>query len=98
MLTAEENRRTSASAPIRADIQEHIAWLRKRLKGIERELSQALRNSPLWREQENLLRSVPCIAPVVTVTLLADLPQLGILDPNHPDPPAPLPPLHHSIT
>src|SRR3981081_3380721 len=36
MLTAEENRRTSASAPIRADIQEHIAWLRKRLRDIEK--------------------------------------------------------------
>ncbi len=45
MLTAEENRRTSASAPIRADIQEHIAWLRKRLRDIEKELSQAYPSS-----------------------------------------------------
>jgi transposase len=79
MLTAEENRRTSASEPIRADIQEHITWLRKRLRGVDKELSQAVRTSPLWREQENLLRSVPCVGPVVTVTLLADLPELGTL-------------------
>jgi len=79
MLTAEENRRASASATIRPDIQEHIGWLRKRLKGIDKELSQALRTSPLWREQEDLLRSVPGIGPVVTVTLLADLPELGVL-------------------
>jgi transposase len=79
MLTAEENRRASASATIRPDIQEHIGWLRKRLRGIDKELSQALRTSPLWREQEDLLRSVPGIGPVVTVTLLADLPELGVL-------------------
>jgi transposase len=79
MLTAEENRRASASATIRPDIQEHIGWLRKRLSGIDKELSQALRTSPLWREQEDLLRSVPGIGPVVAVTLLADLPELGVL-------------------
>jgi transposase len=79
MLTAEENRRASASAAIRADIQEHLTWLHKRLKSIDKELSQALRSSPLWREQEDLLRSVPGVGPVVTVTLLADLPELGVL-------------------
>jgi transposase len=79
MLTAEENRRTSASSALREDIQEHIAWLRKRLRGIDTELRQALRTSPIWREQEDLLRSVPCIGPVVSTTLLADLPELGVL-------------------
>jgi transposase len=77
MLTAEENRRSSAAATIREDIQEHIAWLRKRLKSLDQELSQALRSSPIWREQENLLRSVPGIGPVVSATLLAGLPELG---------------------
>jgi transposase len=80
MLTAEENRRKTAPTTIRADIQAHIAWLRNRLKGVDKELSQAVRTSPLWREQENLLRSVPGIGPVVSVTLLADLPELGALD------------------
>ena len=80
MLTAEQNRRKTASAAIRSDIQVHITWLRKRLKGVDEELSQAVRTSPLWREQEDLLRSVPGIGPVVSVTLLADLPELGTLD------------------
>ena len=38
-----------------------------------------MRSSPLWREQEDVLRSVPGIGPVVSVTLLADLPELGVL-------------------
>lgn len=79
MLTAEENRRKTASSAIRGDIQEHIAWLRKRLRGVDRELGQAVRSSSLWREQEDLLRSVPGVGPVVSVTLLADLPELGTL-------------------
>ena len=79
MLTAEENRRKTAPMPIRADIQEHIAWLRKRLKGVDQELNLAIRSSSLWREQENLLRSVPGVGPVVSATLLADLPELGAL-------------------
>jgi len=79
MLTAEENRLRTAPAPVRADIQEHIAWLRKRLKGVDQEPKQAIRSSSLWREQENLLRSVPGVGPVVSATLLADLPELGTL-------------------
>jgi transposase len=79
MLTAEENRRSTAPAAIRADIQDHIAWLRKRLKDLDKELSQAIRTSSLWREQEDVLRSVPGVGPVVSVTLLADLPELGTL-------------------
>jgi transposase len=80
MLTAEENRRHTAPSAIRADIQAHILWLRKRLKGVDTELSQAVRSSPLWREHEDLLRSVPGVGPVVSVTLLADLPELGTLN------------------
>ncbi len=79
MLTAEENRRKTASTGIGADIQEHIVWLRKRLHGVDRELSQAIRSSSLWREQENLLRSVPGIGPALSAILLADLPELGTL-------------------
>jgi transposase len=80
MLTAEENRRKTASTAIRLDIQAHISWLRKRLKGVDKELSQAVRSSSLWREQEDLLRSVQGVGPVVSVTLLADLPELGTMD------------------
>ena len=80
MLTAEDNRRRTAPTAIRADIQAHMAWLRKRLQDLDKELGQALRASPLWREREDVLRSVPGIGPTVTATLLAELPELGTLD------------------
>ena len=80
MLVAEQNRRTSAPPAIRTDIDAHLAWLRERLKGVDTELRQAVRGSPLWRAQEDLLRSVPGIGPVTSLTLLAELPELGTVD------------------
>ena len=79
MLVAEDNRRRSAPVAIRADIQAHLVWLRKRLKDLDQELGQVLRSTPLWREREDVLRSVPGIGPTVTATLLAELPELGAL-------------------
>ena len=81
MLTAERNRRAGVSPSIRAEIDEHVAWLTARLKQADRELVRLLRGSPLWRERDDLLEGVPGVGPVLTATLVADLPELGTL--NH---------------
>ena len=39
-----------------------------------------MRGSPLWREQEDLLSSVPGVGPITARTMLAELPELGSLD------------------
>ena len=62
------------------EIRAHIRWLEARLKERNRDLDRMLRNSPLWREQEDLLRSVPGVGPVLCATLLAGLPELGRLN------------------
>lgn len=80
MLTAEKNRLSSAPTCAQKRIQAHIAWLTTELARIEKDLDHAIRNSPVWREQEDLLQSVPGIGPVVTRTLLAELPELGTLN------------------
>jgi transposase len=38
-----------------------------------------VRESPAWREKDDLLRSVPGVGPVLSLTLLAELPELGRL-------------------
>lgn len=43
-------------------------------------LADAIQNNTAWRAQEQLLRSVPGIGPVICRTLLADLPELGQLN------------------
>jgi transposase len=79
MLVAEKNRLQAAGAPIRERIARHIAWLEQELADIDGDLDQVIRSSPLWREQDQLLRSVPGVGPVLSTTLLAELPELGTL-------------------
>jgi transposase len=79
MRTAEQNRREHATGRIRDRIEVHLAWLTAELAQVDRELDQTIQQSPLWREHEDLLKSVPGIGPVVARTLLASLPELGTL-------------------
>ena len=80
MLTAEKNRLSSARKVVRQRIEDHITWLEQELANIDRELRERIRKSPVWREKDDLLQSVPGIGPVVSATLLAELPELGALD------------------
>lgn len=79
MLTAEKNRLLSASASIRKSLRAHITWLERELEHTDTDLTNAIQQSPVWREKDELLRSVPGVGPVLTSTLLANLPELGTL-------------------
>ncbi len=61
-------------------IRAHLRWLEAELADIDTQLHDAVQASPVWREREDLLRSVPGIGPTTACTLLADLPELGTLD------------------
>ncbi len=80
MITAERNRLHTASQRVQPQIKEHILWLKRQIKDLDKDLSDAIRSSPLWRAQENLLRSAPGVGPVVSSVLLAKLPELGTLN------------------
>jgi transposase len=71
MLTAEKNRLRQAGPAVRAKVAAHIAWLEQALADLDGELDQTLRASPLWREHDHLLRSVPGVGPTVSLTVLA---------------------------
>lgn len=60
-------------------IRKHITWLNHCLAELDRELGQRVRASPAWRERIDLLRSTPGVGPVLSATMLADLPELGTL-------------------
>jgi len=80
MMVAERNRgRLLQSARLRKRIERHIAALQKELTEIERDLDESIRGTPVWRENEDLLKSVPGIGDATARTLLADLPELGTL-------------------
>jgi transposase len=80
MLTAERQRLGTSRAPVRGRVQAHIRWLEQELADLDDELGRTVRQSPIWREREALLRSVPGIGPATALTLLAELPELGRLD------------------
>ena len=80
MLTAERNRLRTAPQRVQPQIKEHILWLKRQIKDLDKDLHDSIRSTPLWRAQENLLRSVPGVGPVVSSILLAKLPELGALN------------------
>lgn len=80
MVTAERNCLHTASPRVTPQIKDHILWLKRQIKDLDQDLGDTIRSSPLWRAQENLLRSVPRVGPVVSSILLAQLPELGNLN------------------
>ena len=80
MIVAETNRLSGASKAVRKRINAHLRWLEAELKRADKDLDQSIRQSPIWRENEDLLRSVPGMGPVISRTLLAELPELGRLN------------------
>lgn len=84
MLTAEKNRLGQAvgrsTYATKKSLKKHIAFLERELAMTDIDLHTMVRESPIWRERDDLLQSVPGVGPVVARTLLAELPELGQLD------------------
>lgn len=79
MVVAEKNRLGFAPRPLHRGIQQHIRWLEHQLDDVTGELAAQIEASPVWRAQDDLLRSVPGIGPIVSAVLLGELPELGTL-------------------
>jgi transposase len=84
MLQAEKNRLTQliflpGKQQVRKSIKKHISFLERELHLAESDVEDAVRKSPLWRERDDLLQSVPGVGRVLSFTLLSDLPELGRL-------------------
>ncbi len=80
MLTAEKNRLHRVASPaVRSRIKAHIAWLEGQIGELDQELDRAIRESPVWREKDELLQSAKGVGRVLSTTLLAELPELGTL-------------------
>ena len=80
MLVSEKNRLGTAIGAVSPRIEAHIAWLEQELSDLDQGLRQTLRRSPVWREKDDLLRTVPGVGEQISLTLLANLPELGTLN------------------
>ena len=83
MLQAERNRVGqvfgTGKKQVRKSLKAHITFLERELRSTDTDLGEMVRQRPVWRERDELLRSVPGVGPVLSRTLLADLPELGRL-------------------
>jgi transposase len=83
MLQAERNRTGQVFGKgkrvVKKSLKNHISYLERELRMTDTDLSAMIKASPVWRERDELLQSVPGVGPVLSRTLLADLPELGRL-------------------
>lgn len=80
MIVAEKNRLQRASKPVSKMIKKHIRWMEKEVAVLDDDLEASIRNTPQWRQKDEILQSVPGVGPVLSTTLLAAMPELGDLD------------------
>jgi transposase len=80
MIGAESQRRKRAPARLVKSIDRLIKALQKELTSVDGDIDDAVRNSPAWRDKEDLLTSVPGVGPAISRTLIAELPELGRLN------------------
>lgn len=80
MLVAERQRLQIAAVNVRSDIREHINFLMRRLKDVDRGLDQMVRTTPLWQEREELFKPVKGVGTQTLRVLCAHLPELGQLN------------------
>jgi len=80
MMVAERNRRRMATQRrVLKAIDRHLVLLQAELSELDGDIDGAIRNTPAWQEEADLLDSVPGIGPVTRRTLIAELPELGQL-------------------
>jgi transposase len=81
MMVAEGNRaRRLQIKRVKKRVERHLAVLQKELSEIERELDDTIRNTPIWRETEELLTSVPGVGNTTAQAIIAEMPEIGTLD------------------
>ena len=71
---------TAASKPMQKSLNKHIAWLDKQITELDNDLAKRLRESDMWRAKDDLLRGIPGVGAVTTLTMLAKCPELGTLN------------------
>jgi transposase len=81
MLVAEKNRLQRAdSSRVKNSINESIRFIKKQLRELDEQIKTSIRNSPAWREKDDLLQSMPGIGSTTSQILMASLPELGRLN------------------
>jgi transposase len=79
MITMEKNRLVKSSKFIKKSLEKTIKFLEKELKAMDQKLKVNISEDLVWSKKDALLQSIKGVGPVVSTTLIADLPELGTL-------------------
>lgn len=71
---------SAGSKSLQKSLKTHIAWLDKRIADLDDDLKTRLRTSEVWRTKDDLLRGIPGVGAITSLTMLAKCPELGTLD------------------
>jgi transposase len=78
--TAELNRlHQSLPKRVVASLKQSIAFLDRQIESLDDDIDHHIKQSPIWRQNEDLLKSVPGVGDQTARTLLTQLPELGKL-------------------
>ncbi|HWT08967.1 MAG TPA: IS110 family transposase [Roseomonas sp.] len=81
MMVAERQRlKRFAERRLQRSITRLLEALQRELSELDTEIDGDVRSSPAWRENEDLLTSVPGIGHTIARTMIAELPEIGQLD------------------
>jgi transposase len=80
MMVSENQRLQRTEVPrVRKSIERLLAALKRELGGVDHDIDDSVRGSPVWRQKEDLLISVKGVGRIIARTIVADLPELGTL-------------------
>jgi transposase len=77
---AEQNRIKIAPKITHPSIQSMIDFISKQIDDIDKEITAAIQSNSQWRAKDDLLQSSKGVGRIVSVTLMALLPELGTLN------------------
>ena len=77
MITAENNRLPTASPAMQKQIEEHIVWLEKSLKDLDKDIDNFNRQDQTRDEKGKLIQSIKGVGRITAATIIADLPEIG---------------------
>ena len=80
MLTAEQNRRELAEKDVQASIDKVSQVLKKQLEDLDDQIHDLIDQTPELKQKQDLLQSVPGVGPVLSATLVSQVPELGKCD------------------
>ena len=78
----EKNRLDVMPKAFHADIRRHIAYLDEQIDKLDRLIDQLIETIDEWRQKRDVLLSAPGIGKQSVNTFVADLPELGQLNPK----------------